>query len=84
MDPAEIKTLIEKSLPGSDVQVFSEDNTHYVAQVVSESFDGLRSIARHQMIYRALGELIGNEIHAMSIRAHTPLEWNELQTRAEE
>jgi acid stress-induced BolA-like protein IbaG/YrbA len=64
--------------------VLSEDNTHYVAQVVSESFDGLRSIARHQMIYRALGELIGNEIHAMSIRAHTPLEWNELQTRAEE
>jgi acid stress-induced BolA-like protein IbaG/YrbA len=84
MDPAEIKTLIEKGLPESDVQVISEDNTHYAALVVSERFDGLRRIARHQMIYRALGEAMGNEIHAMSIRAHTPLEWNELQTRAAE
>jgi acid stress-induced BolA-like protein IbaG/YrbA len=82
MDPAEIKTLIENGLQGSDVQVFSEDNTHYAALVISADFDGLRSIARHQMIYRSLGTLMGNEIHAMSIRAHTPQEWHDLQSTA--
>ena len=59
MDPAEIKTLIENGLQGSDVQVFSEDNTHYAALVISADFEGLRSIARHQMIYRSLGALMG-------------------------
>ncbi len=80
MDPAEIKTLIENGLAAAEVSVLSEDNTHYAALVVSADFEGKRPIARHQMIYRCLGALMGNEIHAMSIRAHTPQEWQELQT----
>ena len=80
MDPEEIKALIDDGLPGAKVKVFSEDNTHYAALVVSESFAGLRQIARHQMVYRCLGTRMGNEIHAMSIRAHTPDEWRELQS----
>jgi acid stress-induced BolA-like protein IbaG/YrbA len=79
MDPAEIKILIENGLEDSIVEIFSEDNTHYAALVVSPAFSGKRPIARHQMIYQCLGELMGNEIHAMSIRAHTPEEWSELQ-----
>lgn len=79
MDPAEIKTLIENGLEGAEVSVFSEDNTHYAALVICADFAGKRPIARHQMVYRCLGELMGNEIHAMSIRAHTADEWREMQ-----
>jgi acid stress-induced BolA-like protein IbaG/YrbA len=79
MDPAEIKTLIEKGLAAAEVSVHSEDNTHYAALVVSADFEGQRPIARHQMVYRCLGALMGNEIHAMSIRAHTPDEWHALK-----
>lgn len=82
MDPAEIKKLIEKGLEGAEVSVFSEDNTHYTALVVCADFAGKRPIARHQMVYRCLGKLMGNEIHAMSIRAHAPDEWRELQAMA--
>jgi len=42
--------------------------------VVAAEFAGKRSIARHQMIYRALGERVGREIHALSIEALTPEE----------
>ena len=35
---------------------------------------GKRSIARHQLVYRCLGELVGREIHALSIEALTPEE----------
>lgn len=84
MDPAEIKTLIENGLENSTAEIFSEDNTHYAALVISEAFSGKRAIARHQLIYKCLGELMGNEIHAMSIRAHTPAEWSELQAAAGE
>ena len=79
LDPAEIKALIDDGLPGADVKVFSDDNTHYAALVVSESFAGKRPIARHQLVYQCLGTLMGNEIHAMSIRAYTPDEWRALE-----
>ena len=79
MEPAEIKTLIENGLEGADARVFSEDNTHYAAVVICPAFEGKRAIARHQLVYQCLGSLMGNEIHAMSIRAHTPDEWRELQ-----
>jgi acid stress-induced BolA-like protein IbaG/YrbA len=80
MDPAEIKALIDDGLPGADVNVSSDDNTHYAALVVSDSFVGKRSIARHQLVYKCLGALVGNEIHALSIRAYTPEEWQEIQS----
>ncbi len=82
MDPAEIKTLIENGLENSTVEVFSEDNTHYAARVISSAFAGKRAIARHQLVYQCLGSLMGNEIHAMSIRAHTPEEWRDIQADA--
>ena len=52
---------------------------HYAALVVTPAFEGKRPIARHQMVYQCLGSLMGNEIHAMSIRAHTPAEWADVQ-----
>lgn len=83
MEPSEIKTLIENGLEQSTAEIFSEDNTHYAALVISPAFEGKRAIARHQLIYQCLGSLMGNEIHAMSIRAHTPAEWEALQAAGE-
>ena len=80
MDPAEIKALIDEGLPGAEVQVLSDDNTHYAALVISDSFAGLRPLARHQLVYKCLGTRMGNAIHAMSIGAYTPGEWRELET----
>jgi acid stress-induced BolA-like protein IbaG/YrbA len=80
MDPTEIAALIEAGLPDADVSVQSPDNTHFEATVVAEAFDGLRALQRHQLIYQCLGTLMGNEIHAMSIRAHTPDEWRQLES----
>ena len=78
MNPEDITQLIQAGLPGAEVIVRSDDNTHYEALVVCDAFDGKRAIARHQLIYACLGERMGNEIHALSIRAHTPDEWRDL------
>ena len=75
MNPDEVTQLIQDGLPGATVRVASDDNTHFEAIVVSDAFEGKRPIARHQLVYACLGSLMGNEIHAMSIRAHTPEEW---------
>ena len=82
MNPDEITKLIEAGLPDADVSVQSDDNTHFMATVVSDAFVGKRPIARHQLIYQCLGSLMGNEIHAMSIRAHTREEWRALGQNA--
>jgi acid stress-induced BolA-like protein IbaG/YrbA len=74
MNPQQVAELIRAGLPGADVRVESDDNTHFAARVVAEEFAGKRAIARHQLIYRTLGELMGREIHAMSIEALTPEE----------
>ncbi|MEN9527555.1 MAG: hypothetical protein RLY56_1506 [Pseudomonadota bacterium] len=59
---------------GALVVVESDDQTHFAARIVSAEFAGKRSIARHQLVYRCLGELVGREIHALSIEALTPEE----------
>jgi len=74
MNPEQVAALIRAALPDARVEVRSDDNTHYSAWVVSTAFAGLRSIARHQLVYRALGERMGREIHALSIEACTPQE----------
>jgi BolA protein len=45
---------------------------HYSVRIVSSKFAGLRSVARHQLVYKSLGDLMKTDIHAMSITALTP------------
>ena len=77
MTPRDIEQLISAGLPGCTVRVNSDDNTHFEAVVVSADFVGQRPLQRHQMVYRTLGEAMGGEIHALSIRALTPDEQDE-------
>lgn len=79
MDPIEITKLIEAGMPLAEISVMSDDNTHFEALVVSDEFADKRALARHQLVYQCLGALMGNEIHAMSIRAYTRDEWAKLQ-----
>ena len=77
MDPLEVTRLIEAGLPDATVKVVSDDNTHFQALVVAAEFAGKRPLARHQLVYECLGSLVGNEIHALSITALTPDEWQQ-------
>ena len=45
---------------------------HFRVRVVSPDFAGLRTLQRHQLVYRSLGELMQTDIHALSIAALTP------------
>jgi acid stress-induced BolA-like protein IbaG/YrbA len=77
MDPTEITQLIEAGFDNAIVTVETSDNTHYGALIVAAEFEGKRLLARHQLVYACLGALVGNEIHALSITALTPQEWQE-------
>lgn len=54
---------------------------HYRLTLVSDQFQGKSKVARHQMIYGALGELMRTRIHALAINAMTADEANTQPTR---
>lgn len=76
MTALEVQKKIQAALPGATVQVRSGDNVHFEALVVAAQFVGLRTIKRHQLVYAALGDAVGGEIHALSLETPTPDEWS--------
>lgn len=53
---------------------FRDDGSHFSMSIVSSQFEGKNPIARHRMVYAALGEMMKEDIHAMNIDAKTPAE----------
>jgi len=47
---------------------------HFRVRIVAQQFTGLRTLQRHQLVYRSLGELMQTDIHALNIEALTPEE----------
>ncbi|MCX7055488.1 MAG: BolA/IbaG family iron-sulfur metabolism protein [Proteobacteria bacterium] len=75
MTADEVTQLILTGLPGAQVGVLTDDDTHFEAIVIATQFEGKRSIQRHQLVYAGLGARMGREVHALSIQAYTPAEW---------
>jgi stress-induced morphogen len=73
----QIEARIQAALP--DARISVQDTTgggdHWAATVVSAAFHGKTLVARHQMVYAALGELMRAEIHALGLTTETPEEY---------
>lgn len=78
MQIEQIQLLIEQGIPGANVTL-DGDGTHFQTIVVSDEFAGKNMVQRHQMVYKTLGDKIGREIHALSIKALTIDEWKKQQ-----
>lgn len=74
MEPERIKEVIEQALQCDHVEVRG-DGRHFEALVVSPLFRGKSKVQRHQLVYRALGERMREDIHALSMRTLAPEEW---------
>ena len=46
--------------------------SHWQLTIVSEAFRGKNAVARHRMVYEALGDLMKRDIHALRIEALAP------------
>ena len=74
MNADTIRQLIETGLPGARAEVQGDDGVHFEAVVVSAAFAGKLPLARHRLVYAALGDMLQTDIHALAIRARTPEE----------
>ena len=70
----EIKNLIEDSIKGAQVTIedLRGDGDHYAALVVAPQFAGKTRIQQHQMVYAALGDKMGNDLHALALQTSAP------------
>jgi acid stress-induced BolA-like protein IbaG/YrbA len=72
--PEDVKRYIVESLACQHVEV-SGDGHHFEAVIVSEAFRGKSRVQQHQLVYRALGDRMREEIHALSMQTLTPEDW---------
>jgi len=49
--------------------------THFRLVIVSQNFDGLSRVQRHQLVYKAADEALKKGIHALAMQCFTELEW---------
>ena len=74
--PEDLRRFIAESLPCEHVEV-EGDGRHFFATIVSKEFEGSSRIARHQRVYKALGDRMREQIHALSMRTLTPAEYQQ-------
>lgn len=75
--PQNVKDFIAQGLNCDHLHV-EGDGRHFYATIVSSAFEGKTRIQRHQRVYQALGDRMREEVHALSMKTHTPEEWARL------
>jgi len=68
-----VSDLISGGIDCEKIEV-GGDGVHFSALIVSNAFDGLSLVRRHQLVYGTLGDRLKGEIHALSMKTLTPEE----------
>ena len=72
--PEDIKGWIEQGIPDCRVEI-NGDGQHFYAVIVSPEFTGKNRVQQHQLVYKALGDRMKAEIHALSMQTMSPEEY---------
>jgi acid stress-induced BolA-like protein IbaG/YrbA len=75
----DIKNVIQKNMQCEVVEVKGDDGAHFEAIIVSNIFENMSSVKQHQAVYKALDGMMKEEIHALSIKTFTTLQWEEFK-----
>ena len=77
MEAESVKELIANGIPDAKIEVIDTTGTkdHFSAVVISSSFEGLSLIDQHKQVYKAVGEHMTKEIHALQLKTFSPDQW---------
>ena len=81
VEPSVVEERIRAGIEGVThiaIKDLTGTKDHYEATVVSPAFDGRTRVEQHQMVYRALGELMAGPVHALALKTYTPELWARL------
>ena len=71
MESNKIEQIIKDGITNCSVKVVDDGFGHYEAEVISDIFKDIGTLDRHKMVFATLGSLVGNEIHALSLKTYT-------------
>jgi len=74
LEPLQLELVDESEQHRGHAGYRAGGNTHWRVSIVSARFAGQAAVARHRMIYQALGPLMHHPIHALAITARAPEE----------
>ncbi|MGI9337645.1 MAG: BolA family protein [Gammaproteobacteria bacterium] len=74
--PEQVRDWLAAGLGAVEVLEVEGDGRHFRALVVSDAFEGLSRVRRHQLIYAALKGRMEEDIHALSLRLLSPGEYH--------
>ena len=72
LSPTRLELLDESAKHAGHAGAAPGGSTHWKLTIVSAAFAGQSTVARHRLIYQALGELMQHPIHALAISARAP------------
>ena len=74
MTAGQLEQMIRTALPDAKVDItdLRGDGDHYAAHVVSKTFVGKTRVQQHQMVYDALGNGMGDTLHALALQTSIP------------
>jgi stress-induced morphogen len=79
VEPDVVETRLRANLPDVvhlEIEDLTGTRDHYRATVVCGGFAGKSRVEQHQMVYRALGELMSGPVHALALQTYAPDAWN--------
>ena len=79
--PDDVRQFIAQGMACDHLEV-EGDGEHFFATIVSAEFEGTSRVLRHQRVYQALGDRMRQQIHALSMKTHTPAEWTRISSAA--
>jgi BolA protein len=74
LEPQALELVDESDMHRGHAGYREGGGTHWRLSIVSPRFAGKPTVARHRMVYQALGELMQHPIHALAITARSPEE----------
>jgi len=74
LEPLAVELVDESAQHAGHAGARPGGETHWRLSIVSPRFAGQPVVARHRMVYQALGELMHDPIHALAITARAPEE----------
>lgn len=74
MPAADLESRLRAAFPDAEITItdLAGDGDHYKARIVSPAFAGLPRVRQHQLVNKALADVLGGALHALQLETAAP------------
>lgn len=74
MPAADLESRLRAAFPDAQITItdLAGDGDHYKARIVSPAFAGLPRVRQHQLVNKALADVLGGQLHALQLETAAP------------